>query len=374
MNNTTTNNNITTNNQTNKENNMITIEMTKELLQNYKAAKQENKELRATLENNNALKSEVNDTEKALVKRILDIQTAIEAMENENESLKKAVSEEGDLQVVLNSYKLSSNILDEIEEMMTAPEKVEEVDSTKIPICAGRNVTALLSALKQPSPPLPPLKKPNPPSPSPSPSPSISTSVTVTEVKPVKVVEPQKQTVTTVKATKVVNNVEPQPLTKESSNQKFMQQLEKAERAEENKVKVIPTVASVNNKSFPILTHKLSDGTVVDWKEATFRDAGLDEEVADFVSEFVEEFDVREVYSFKMHQQFRKAVIESDQAKEVPFILTTANYVHYLIKSFFCTNQVAENTLTAVQLHDAKVMLDQRAYLEGCGSEPSNCF
>ena len=401
MNNTTTNNNITTNNKGTKT--MITIEMTEELLKSYKAVKQENRELKATLENNEALKSEVNNTEIALLKRILDIQTAIEAMEKENESLKKAVSEEGDLQMVLSSYKLSSNILDEIEEMMTAPEKVKEVDSTKIPICAGVNVTALLSALKQPSPPLPPLRRPNPPT---------------SSVKPVEIPQPQKQTVTTVEADSTVETPQLKPVSKKSTsatvaNQEPMVPLEELiERAyksscskdfvntalivnqslreqadlffqqKKNKAKVVHNVTS---DSFPILSHKLSDGTVVNWKEARLSKIvlavdeegnNLTEDIIDFLDEFLndENFDASEPYAFETHTQFRRAVVASEQVKEVPFILKTAEYVHYLIKSFFCTNQVAENELSKAEIFDAKVMLDQRAYLKGCSLHPSNCF
>ena len=228
---------------------MITIQQVKALLDTYKIAKQENSELRTILDSNKALKSEANKNEIALLKRILEIQTAIEAMENENKSLKKAVAEEGDLQVVLNGYKVCSDILEEIEEMMSAPKKVDDsvaiaecrealqkVEETKdtlvIPtVCsitktikfqAGEKVTALVSALKKP---LPLLKKPNLPKPSIKAKTknvvaTVAAVATVAvsgnatpEVKPVKVNEPKVETVTTVEATKVVENTEPQPVT-----------------------------------------------------------------------------------------------------------------------------------------------------------------
>lgn len=96
----------TKNNQSNKENTMITVESVKALLNKYKEVQQEGVELQSILDSNRALKSQANKNEVAILKRMKEIMTAVEVIESDNESLKKAVAfETREFQAVIDTQK-----------------------------------------------------------------------------------------------------------------------------------------------------------------------------------------------------------------------------------------------------------------------------
>ena len=383
MNNAIVSTNNTTNNTTNN-NTMITITTFTNLLNTLKIEREKNEVLRAIIKTNMALKEEVNKNNTVLREKVAEVEAAIDSVKADNTALEETVAVEGNLQQQLDSQKEAFSFLEEMEEVLTRSDVTVVTPIVNESILIEECRTALRSdeqsesAIEETETKLPTVAKP------------IKVERPILKAKAVKEVEVVlpvvDETAEVVSPVEVVQPIEEEVPTSDKKVEtpedvaKYFLDAEKQQKeASNNKVTPSP-------KTFNILVKKLADGTEVDWKEATFGEAiaesckaedmnlHIDSDVEDFISHFVDEFVNNEVYTFEMHNTFRKAVISSEETEKQITIQNVAKLVHYKVKSFFCTNMEAKLDLSDEEVEAAVAMLSDYSYLPEGHLNLKDCF
>lgn len=375
-------NNNTTNN---KENNMISVQQVKALLENYKQVQPRGAELQATLDNYQALQTQAEKNNKAIAKRMIEILTAIKTLEANNNSLQKAVEDKGNVQAVIDTQKECFDILDEIEEIMTSPEEVEETNSTLVvpAECSTEEIVQV-----EEKAPLPELKKPKFVRPivkkakEVAVAAAVATATITTPVATADMVEnpqPQKQTVHTVEAVEGVKNAQPAEGVEQINNAESIEEavdVVKMFEAPKPQKKFVESVGKIDNSEAEYTVHQV-DGKTIHWREEIFFFAKMEmkDEIKDFLEEFVVGFESNDFFTFEMQQQLRESVLSRKKdVEQVPLLVKTLEFVEYQIAQHYLLNHQPKLDIDKHKLIEVRQMLDLRAYLPGCIDHPSNIF